>query len=70
MSHENKIGFLQKAKNAGYRVYLYFISTEDPAINKSRVSLRVEQGGHPVSDDKISKRYYKSLNILKPAIKD
>lgn len=32
MSHKSKIEFLKEAKEKGYRVYLYFIATEDPKI--------------------------------------
>lgn len=68
MSHNNKVQFLQKAKEAGFRVYLYFIATEDPAINVNRVKLRVEQLGHNVAETVIHSRYYKSLANLRQAI--
>jgi predicted ABC-type ATPase len=69
MSHENKIVFMQQAKDKGYRVYLYFIATEDPEINISRVNIRVAQHGHAVAPDIIRNRYYKSLKHLKEAVK-
>lgn len=69
MSHESKIDFLQKARDKGYRVYLYFIATEDPKINVSRVQLRVTQKGHNVKEEVITSRYYKSLQNLKKAVK-
>jgi len=69
MSHKGKIDFLQTARNNGYRVYLYFIATEDPAINISRVNVRVAQDGHDVAPKTIEDRYYKSLQNLKAAIK-
>jgi len=68
MSHNSKLDFLTYAKNKGYRVYLYFIATEDAAINISRVNIRVAQNGHAVAPDIITNRYYKSLQNLKPAI--
>ena len=68
MSHPSKIAFLRKAKQKGYRVYLYFVSTESPLINVNRVEQRVKLGGHPVRKDKIESRYYKSLSLLKEAI--
>lgn len=70
MSHESKIAFLQQAKKQGYRVYLYFIATEDPEINISRVNVRVAQHGHPVAPEVIENRYYKSLKHLKEAVKN
>ena len=69
MSHPNKIEFLTQALEEGYRVYLYYIATEDPEINISRVNVRVAQDGHSVHPDIIRKRYYKSLDNLKAAVK-
>ncbi len=69
MSHESKIAFLKEAKEKGYRVYLYFVATEDPEINISRVNIRVAQHGHSVEPEVIKNRYYKSLHQLKAAVK-
>ncbi len=69
MSHEGKIDFLEVARANGYRVYLYFIATEDPEINISRVNVRVAQHGHFVRPDIIKNRYFKSLSLLKRAVK-
>ena len=68
MSHESKLKFLQKAKKEGYRIYLYFIATEDPEININRVKVRIAQNGHPVNEDIIKSRYYRSLENLKSAV--
>ena len=69
MSHESKIIFLQQARDSGYRVYLYFVATEEPEINISRVDVRVAQHGHAVAPEVITNRYYKSLQHLKEAVK-
>ncbi len=69
MSHESKVQFLRKAQAKGYRTYLYFVSTEDPEINLQRITERVAKGGHPVPDDKVFSRYYKSLELLPLAIR-
>lgn len=69
MSHPNKVEFMQKAMNMGYKVYLYYIATEDPDINISRVKIRIAQNGHPVSPTTIRKRYFNSLGLLKQAVK-
>lgn len=69
MSHKSKIEFLQTAKKQGYRIYLYFVATEDPEINISRVNVRVAQHGHNVAPNVVIKRYYKSLQQLKAAVK-
>lgn len=69
MSHESKVSFMQQARDSGYRVYLYFIATSDPAINVNRVGVRVAQKGHPVAKDVIVRRYYRSLELLRSAIR-
>lgn len=64
-SHSSKIEIIENAIKAGYKVYLYFVSTESPEINKYRVKkVRVEEGGHDVPEDKIVSRYYRSLDFL------
>jgi len=68
MSHSSKIADLQHAKDIGFKTYLYFICTDDPIFNKSRVENRVRKGGHPVDSEKIKSRYFKSLENVMPAI--
>ena len=63
-SHPSNLDTMQRAADAGYKVYLYFVSTESPEINKYRVKFRVTQQGHDVPDDKIESRYYRSLELL------
>lgn len=69
MSSPDKVEFLQKAQQGGFRTYLYFVATEDPQINISRVHNRVGQGGHNVPTDKIISRYYRSLELLLDAVR-
>ncbi|MCW3110093.1 MAG: toxin [Segetibacter sp.] len=63
-SHQSKLEIMRDAKKRGYKVYLYFVSTESPEINSFRVQSRAAQGGHDVPSDKIESRYYRSLNLL------
>jgi predicted ABC-type ATPase len=70
MSHESKLEIFELAKLNGYKVYLYFICTESPEINKARVKLRVQEGGHDVDEDLIESRYYNTLQLLKSAVKN
>ena len=69
MSHESKLAFLKLAQEKGYRTYLYFIATKDPAINVSRVAERVKLGGHDVPTDKIIQRYHRAIKLLPKALK-
>ncbi len=68
MSGPDKVAFLKKAQQEGFRTYLYYVATEDPEINVSRVSHRVKVGGHPVPEDKIISRYHRSLGLLADAV--
>jgi predicted ABC-type ATPase len=64
LSHTSKLEFLKQAEQAGYKNYLYFVCTADPAINIKRVEQRVALGGHGVPKEKIISRYYGSLQLL------
>lgn len=68
MSHPSKVELLAEAQRVGYRTYLYFVATVDPAINISRVRNRVRLGGHDVPEDRIVARYHRSLELLLEAI--
>lgn len=64
MSHSSKVQLLQTAQSLGYRTYLYYVATDDPEINISRVKNRVKLNGHDVPDDIVIKRYHRSLDLL------
>jgi len=64
-SHHGKIDFMKQAKDAGYKVYLYFVSTEHPSINNFRVNVvRAGKHGHVVSEEKIYSRYFRSMDLM------
>ncbi len=69
MSSPTKVELLEQAQGLGYRTYLYYIATEDAAINISRVRSRTKLGGHAVPEEKIVSRYGRSLNLLIDAIR-
>lgn len=69
MSHPSKLEFIQKAKEEGYKVYLYFISLPDPELNLLRVQTRVQSGGHNVDKEKVVSRYYRTMDYLYDAIR-
>jgi predicted ABC-type ATPase len=68
-SHSDKVQFMQRANNAGYKVYLYFVSTHNPEINIKRVEGRVAAGGHNVPTNKIVERYERTMNNLYEAVR-
>lgn len=60
-SAEDKIDFLIRAKEAGFFIRVFFISTNHPSINAARIAKRVMEGGHDVPIRKIISRYAKSI---------
>ncbi len=69
MSHISKVSEIETTKKYGYKSYLYFICTDDPIVNISRVSNRVAKGGHEVLAEDVKNRYVKTLENLIPAMK-
>ncbi len=69
MSHSSKLDFMRKAQEKGFKVYLYFVALADPELNKHRVQTRIAQGGHPVAEEKIIERYYRTMDNLYDALK-
>lgn len=62
LSSQSKVDYIHRAKEEGYFIRLFFISTSSPAINASRVAKRVMEGGHDVPITKIISRYMGSIN--------
>lgn len=61
MSAGDKVDYILRAKEAGFFIRLFFVSTESPTINAKRVANRVLNGGHDVPISKIISRYDKSI---------
>ena len=64
-SAQDKIDFVIRAKQAGFFIRMFFISTSNPTINASRIAKRVMEGGHDVPITKIISRYNKSIQNCK-----
>lgn len=64
MSHPSKINEIVSIVAQDYNAYLYFLCTDSPMVNISRVLNRVDKGGHPVPANKIHDRYYRTLKAL------
>ena len=62
MSSDDKVDFIERAIQVGYFVRLFFVCTNSPTINASRIANRVMKGGHDVPITKIISRYQKSLS--------
>lgn len=61
-SATDKVEFLERAQKLGYFVRLFFVGTNHPAINASRIAHRVMEGGHDVPISKIVSRYSKAIS--------
>ena len=61
MSATDKLDYIKRAKEAGYFIRLFFVGTDHPSINASRIAHRVMEGGHDVPISKIVSRFTKSI---------
>ena len=59
---------IDKAKELGYELQLFYVGVNNPEIAKERIRNRVEKGGHNIADEIVEKRYYESLKNLKQVI--
>ncbi|KAB2903387.1 MAG: AAA family ATPase [Kofleriaceae bacterium] len=67
-SADDKVEFLLRARETGYFIRVFYVSTSDPRINAARVAGRVMAGGHSVPIEKIVSRYARSMSNLSAAI--
>lgn len=67
-SHPSKIDFAADTKAHGYEIILVFIHLDNEELNLARVAQRVDQGGHPVPDEKVRSRLPRTLENIKRAI--
>ena len=59
---------IDKAKELGYELQLFYVGVNNPEIAKERIRNRVEKGGNNIADEIVEKRYYESLKNLKHVI--
>ena len=59
---------IDRAKELGYELQLFYVGVNSPEIAKERIKSRVEKGGHHIENDIVEKRYYESLKNLKEII--
>jgi predicted ABC-type ATPase len=64
-----KMDFLREARGRGFFIRLFFVGTDGPEINASRVMRCMQEGGHAVPIDKILSRYERSITNLYAALR-
>ncbi len=57
LSGRGYIRLLNRLKSAGYRVYLFFLWLPSDDVALSRVSIRVQQGGHSIPEPDVRRRF-------------
>lgn len=48
---------IDELKNAGYKIYVFFLDLTSDDLSVSRVKYRVETGGHDIPEETIRRRY-------------
>lgn len=67
-SHPSKLELLNRARGNGFTVIVMHVGVETPDLCAARVGARVEEGGHPVPDDKIRARYLRGASLIRAAV--
>jgi len=65
LSTRSYVSFIKEAKQLGYKVTLIFFWLDSPETAIERVKHRVLNGGHPIPENIIVRRYKKGLLNLK-----
>lgn len=61
LSSRTFIKFLNECKSNGYEINILFLWLNSPQLAIQRVKFRVEQGGHDIPQDVITRRYHRSI---------
>jgi len=64
MSGKYLFKIIQKAKNSGYLIDIFYLYLDDVTDNIARVQNRVFNGGHNIPRDDIIRRYYRSRKLF------
>jgi predicted ABC-type ATPase len=61
MSGRTAVGWLQKAKDAGYQIKCYFLWVREVDTTLDRIRQRVLEGGHNIEPDVSQRRFLKTI---------
>lgn len=70
LASQRSYDWISSIKKKGYDVILYYLSTDDIAINIGRVKRRVAEGGHDIPEEIIKSRYSQSHSYLKTSLSE
>lgn len=68
LSGRSSLRNIKRARELGYRVYLYYVGIQNPEIAIARIAHRVSVGGHNIEPHIVRKRYETSIRNLSQAI--
>lgn len=60
LSGKYTIKIIDKLKKEGYKVNMVYVFVETPFLSIERIKIRVQTGGHNVSDDDVIRRFSRS----------
>ena len=60
LSGKYTINIIDKLKREGYKVKMVYVFVETPFLSIERIKIRVQTGGHHVSDDDVIRRFSRS----------
>ena len=66
-SHPSKLELLRDARATGFRIVVFHLMLASPDIAVARVEGRVEEGGHPVPEDKVRSRFARNAALIRQA---
>lgn len=67
-SHPSKLALVSDAQAAGFSVAVYHVGVTSATLAIARVRHRVQEGGHPVPDDKVRERYDRNGPLIRDAM--
>lgn len=66
-SHPSKLDLLQDARAAGFRLIVFHLMLASADLAVARVVERIEEGGHPVPEDKVRSRFARNAALIRQA---
>ncbi len=67
-SHPSKPEMLGAARKAGFRIVIFHLHLGSADLAVARVAARVDEGGHPVPENKIRERYARNQQLIHDAV--
>jgi len=65
LASRSLVQFIKECKKDAYLITLIFVWIESVELAKQRIQERVREGGHPIPDDVITRRYRRSILNLR-----